>query len=104
MPLRAIARVNLAAIERNVSHVRSGLAGGAALCAVVNVSMDNITIALGPDPSVRVGDVATIIGRNGPLLQTAEDLANRIGTINYEIVCGISRRVPRVYHRDGEPA
>jgi alanine racemase len=46
----------------------------------------------------------TIIGMDGSERQTAEDLARRIGTINYEIVCGVSARVPRVYHRDGGPA
>ena len=34
----------------------------------------------------------------------ADDWAEVVGTINYEIVCGIAARVPRVYHRDGEPA
>jgi alanine racemase len=34
----------------------------------------------------------------------AEEWARRIGTINYEVTCGLSARVPRVYHRDGAPA
>jgi alanine racemase len=67
------------------------------------VSMDNITVDVGPRPEVAVGDIATIIGYDGAERQTAEDLAARIGTINYEIFCWISRRVPRVYHRDGGP-
>jgi alanine racemase len=50
-----------------------------------------------------VGSIATIIGHDGAERQTAEALARRIGTINYEIACGISGRVPRAYHRDGEP-
>ncbi len=67
------------------------------------VSMDNITVALGPEPSLEVGSPVTLIGREGTERQTAEDLARLIDTINYEIVCGISGRVPRLYHRDGEP-
>jgi alanine racemase len=70
---------------------------------VGTVSMDNITVDLGPEAGASVGDVATIIGRDGAELQTTEDLANRIGTINYEVLCGVSPRVPRMYHRDGEP-
>jgi alanine racemase len=66
------------------------------------VSMDNITIDLGADPSVPTGARAILIGTDGEQRQTAEELARRIGTINYEIVCGISGRVPREYHRDGE--
>ncbi len=67
------------------------------------VSMDNITVDVGLRSGVAVGDRGTIIGVDGTERQTAEDLAARIGTINYEVLCWISRRVPRVYHRDGEP-
>jgi alanine racemase len=65
--------------------------------------MDNITVALGPQQTVAVGERMILIGRDGRERQTAEDLARRVGTINYEILCGISARVPRSYHRDGEP-
>jgi alanine racemase len=64
---------------------------------VGTVSMDNVTIDVGPEPLVQVGDIATLIGADGDERQTAEDLAERVGTINYEIVCGISSRVPREY-------
>ena len=71
---------------------------------VGTVSMDNITVDLGPDGSAEREAPATIIGSDGKESQSAEDLAARIATINYEIVCGISSRVPRTYHRDGVPA
>jgi alanine racemase len=71
---------------------------------VGTVSMDNITVDVRAPDAVAVGDRVTIIGRDGDERQTAEALARRVGTINYEIVCGISSRVPRVYHRDGTPA
>jgi alanine racemase len=68
---------------------------------VGTMSMDNITVEVpGPD-AVAVGDQVTLIGRDGAERQTAEELARRAGTINYEVVCAISARVPRVYHRDG---
>jgi alanine racemase len=68
--------------------------------------MDNVTVDIGPDggSAVAIGERARIIGRDGGERQTAEELARRIGTINYEITCGVSRRVPRIYHRDGAPA
>ena len=53
--------------------------------------MDNVTLDLGPDAAARTGEVATIIGRNGVERQTAEDLARRLDTINYEVLCAISR-------------
>jgi len=80
------------------------LVGGRRYPLVGAVSMDNITIDLGPEPSAAVGERATIIGADGASRQTAEDLARRIDTLNYEITCGVSARVPRQYHRDGAPA
>jgi alanine racemase len=80
------------------------LVGGRRYPLVGTVSMDNITLDLGPDTTVSVGDLATIIGADGNERQTAEQLARRIDTISYEVVCGISARVPRNYHRDGTPA
>jgi alanine racemase len=50
---------------------------------------------------VREGDDAVIIGAQGGARQSAEDLARALGTINYEIVTSISRRVPRRYHQGG---
>jgi len=79
------------------------LVGGRRYPVVGTVSMDNITLDVGSEPTVRPGDRATIIGRDQGERQTAEELARRIDTINYEVVCAISSRVPRVYHRDGEP-
>jgi alanine racemase len=72
------------------------------LCGMV--SMDNITVDVGPDPVVGLGAPATLIGSDGDERQTAEDLARRVGTISYEVLCWISARVPRIYHYDGRPA
>ena len=44
----------------------------------------------------------TLIGAEAASAITAEDLGPAADTINYEVVCGISARVPRRYHRDGE--
>ena len=90
-------------IRRALTNNGEVLVGARRYPIAGTVSMDNIALEIGAEPLVRVGDVATIIGADGPERQTAEQLARRIGTINYELVCGISRRVPRVYHRDGVP-
>jgi alanine racemase len=91
-------------IRRAYADACDVLVGGRRYPLVGTVSMDNITLDLGSDTAVSVGDLATIIGVDGPERQTAEQLARRIETINYEVVCGISARVPRDYHRDGTPA
>ena len=70
---------------------------------VGTVSMDNITVDLGPRPDAEVGDEAVLIGPQGADRITAEEVARRLHTINYEITCGLTGRIPRAYHRDGEP-
>ncbi len=66
---------------------------------VGTVSMDNVTVDLGPEATVRPGAPATLLGDG----ITAEEVAERLGTINYEVTCGLLPRVPRLYHRDGVP-
>jgi alanine racemase len=64
---------------------------------VGTISMDNVTIDLGPadaEPPLRGAD-AVLIGRDGEERILAEEVARRLGTINYEVTCGISARVPR---------
>ncbi len=59
------------------------------------MSMDNITVEVGRDAGVEVGDTVTLIGRQGDERIGAEEVAARLGTINYEITCGLSPRVQR---------
>jgi alanine racemase len=91
-------------IRRALTNNCDVLIGGRRYPLVGTVSMDNITIEVGTPDAVRVGDRVTIIGGDGGERQTAEEVARRVGTISYEIVCGLTPRVPRVYHRDGTPA
>ncbi len=91
-------------IRRALSNNCEVLIGGRRYPVVGTVSMDNITVEVSALDAVRCGEVVTIIGADGSERVTAEELARRIDTINYEIVCGISGRVPRAYHRDGAPA
>jgi alanine racemase len=88
-------------IRRALGNKADVLIGGRRYPLAGTVSMDNITVDLGPSPVVGIGARAVIIGRDGAERQTPEELARAIGTINYEITCGITRRVPRSYHRDG---
>jgi alanine racemase len=64
---------------------------------VGRVSMDLTIIDVTGVPGVELGDEAILIGERDGLKLSAEDLAEQIGTISYEIVTGISSRVPRVY-------
>ena len=88
-------------IRRALTNNCDVLIGGRRYPVAGTVSMDNITVELGSSAGVGCGDLVTIIGIDGAECQTAEELARRIGTINYEVLCGITARVPRTYHRDG---
>jgi alanine racemase len=61
------------------------------------VCMDMMMIDATDLPDVALGDTATLIGRDGTQQISIDDVATWAGTINYEILCGISKRVPRIY-------
>ncbi|TMC42246.1 MAG: alanine racemase, partial [Chloroflexi bacterium] len=65
------------------------------------VCMDLVMLDVTDVDGAREGDEVVLIGAQGSASQTAEDLAEACGTINYEIVTGIRRRVPRRYFRGG---
>lgn len=61
------------------------------------VCMDQLMIDVSDVPEAKAGDIVTLIGKEGDDRITADDLAQIYGTIGYEVVCGISKRVPRIY-------
>ena len=66
-------------------------------CPIVGrISMDMTTANISAVEGVRVGDVATLIGRDGDAEITIDDIAEQVGTISYEILTGLSRRLPRI--------
>jgi alanine racemase len=83
--------------RRGLSNRCEVLIGGNRLPLVGTISMDNITIDLGPETTVETGDPVVLIGAQGSDEVTAEELAVPLATINYEIPCAITPRVPRAY-------
>jgi alanine racemase len=82
-------------VRRALSNNAEVLVRGRRHPLVGTVSMDNITVDLGPETDVAPGEEAVLIGSQGEETILTEEVARRIGTINYEITCGISARVPR---------
>ena len=66
------------------------------------ICMDMCMVDVSEIPEIRVGDTATLFGydTDGTLLP-CERVAEQAGTISYEILCGISKRIPRIYMQDG---
>jgi alanine racemase len=83
-------------VRRGLSNNAEVLVRGRRRPLVGTVSMDNVTIDLGPETDVEPGDEAVLIGAQGEDAILAEEVAARLETINYEVTCGISARVPRV--------
>jgi len=80
-------------------HVQGAVAliGGQRAPLVGAVCMDMLMIDVTDVPGAAVGAPVTLIGRDGGQRITVDDLARWAGTVNYEILCGISKRVPRVF-------
>jgi alanine racemase len=74
------------------------LVGGVQVPIVGRVCMDQVSVQLDQVPDAKAGDEVVIIGSQGESRITAEQVAARWGTINYEVVCGLAARVPRIYH------
>jgi len=64
---------------------------------VGRVCMDQFMVDISDIPDVKTEDTVTLIGTDGDAHISADEIANICGTINYEIICGIGKRVPRVY-------
>jgi len=90
--------------RRGLSNNSEVLIDGVRYPLVGTVSMDNVTVDLGADAGAERlrGAPAVLIGEDGNERITAEDVARRLNTINYEITCGLAPRVPRVHHRDDD--
>ncbi len=92
--------------RRGLSNNADVLIAGHRHPLVGTVSMDSITVDLGMGEHVSElrGERAILIGIQGSERITAEEVARRLDTINYEITCALTPRVPRIYHRDGAVA
>jgi alanine racemase len=91
--------------RRGLSNNADVLIAGHRRPLVGTISMDSVTVDVGEDPHVERlrGERAILIGLQGSERITAEEVARRLETINYEVTCGLTSRVPRIYHRDGRP-
>lgn len=76
------------------------LIGGKRLPVAGRICMDQIMVDAG-DAQVRMGDEVTLFGHQGDAFIHADEVARKLGTINYEVTCMVSRRVPRIYQQPG---
>ncbi len=98
-------------LSRRLSNDMEVIYGGLRWRQVGNICMDQCLIEVEPELAlargyqakpIEVGDEVTVVGRQGGEVITIDDLALRLGTINYEVACGFGMRLPKVYvNRNG---
>jgi len=85
-------------LQRRLSGNVEFLLRGKKVPVVGRICMDMCMVDVTDVPDVQVGDEVTVIGTGLP----CENLSDRLGTIPYEILCGINKRIPRIYIQNGK--
>lgn len=83
--------------SRQLSNKARMIVNGEYADVIGNVCMDQLMLDVTHIKDVKMGDEVTVMGVCGDKSVSAEELGSMMGTINYEVVCGIGKRVPRVY-------
>jgi alanine racemase len=84
-------------IPHRLSNKGKVIAGGQLSAIVGTVSMDLTTIDITQSPQLKPGDDVTLLGAEGAVSLDAQQIARMAGTISYNVLCGISARVSRIY-------
>ncbi len=88
--------------NRSLSNRARMLVNGHFAPVVGRVCMDQLMLDVTGIPDVKMGDEVVVFGRQGDQVLPIEELADLLGTINYELTCVITKRVPRVYLQGGK--
>jgi alanine racemase len=86
--------------SRRLSNKGEVLVKGKRAPVAGTICMDQFMIDISDIPEVEVGEEVVLLGRQQNERITAEEIARKIGTINYEVICMVGKRIPRVYKKD----
>ncbi|MHB1001541.1 MAG: alanine racemase [Armatimonadota bacterium] len=87
--------------NRLLSNKGSALVRGKRVLLIGRVCMDQMMLDVSSVPNASVGDEVVLYGRQGDEEISVEEVAGLVGTISYEVLCAVSKRVPRVYVHKG---
>lgn len=87
---------------RSLSNKASVLIRGKRAPIIGRICMDQFMVDVTDIPEVAMGDVVTLIGCDGDDILSVEEISEMAGSFNYEFICDVSWRVPRVYYKDGK--
>ena len=88
--------------RRNLSNRFHVLIRGQKAPILGRICMDQMMVDVTHIPNVELEDAVTLMGTDGAQSITPEEIAAAADSFNYEFVCGISRRVPRIYYQNGK--
>ncbi|MDJ0557328.1 MAG: alanine racemase [Microcoleaceae cyanobacterium MO_207.B10] len=83
-------------VPRNLSNKMKVIVGGRLIPQVGAITMDQLMLDVSDIPDLETGEVVTLLGQQGKYQISAEDWANTLGTISWEILCSFKHRLPRV--------
>lgn len=87
---------------RGLSNKGYVLIHGKKAPVIGRVCMDQFMVDVSEIPDVAVGDKVTLIGKDGALEITMEEIGELSGRFNYEFACDLGKRIPRVFYKNGE--
>ncbi len=85
-----------------LSNRGEALVRGCRAPIVGRISMDMCALDVGHIPDCEVGDEVVLMGRQGKEYISANEIAEKVGTISYEILCALGKRAPRVFLHKGK--
>jgi alanine racemase len=88
-------------VPRNLSNKMTVLIRGQQVRQIGAITMDQMMLDVSAIPDLQTGEVVTLIGQDGNLHISADDWAQSLGTISWEILCSFKHRLPRVEVSDG---
>ncbi len=84
-------------VPRNLSNRLKAIVRGQLVSQIGAITMDQMMLNVDCLPDLQPGEIVTLIGTDGDITITADDWANSLDTISWEILCGFKHRLPRVY-------
>lgn len=90
--------------KRALSNQGRVLIHGKSAPIIGRICMDQFMVDVTDIPGVEVEDVVTLFGRDGKEMIPVEEIADASASFNYEFVCGMTRRIPRIYTLNGQRA
>ena len=88
--------------NRQLSNKGYALINGVRVPVIGRVCMDQLMLDVSKAMPVQVGDEVVFYGKQGEENIAVEEIADMLGTINYEVTCMLDRRIPRVYKENNE--